>query len=712
MNTPYNGVQQVRDSPDHSDASTHKPQRVLACNHCQQRKIKCNRVFPCVNCMKANVMCVPSTPAPTRKRRTPNILLQERIKKVEALLETYTSQDLSKQPPETPSMSEVSARSSPAAYNGSPGPMSGPSPGKLVVKNGGYKFLDSYIWSTIHENLVEMQHIIDQETSDDEVYQPCDSPIPHEDVDLLLAKTSVLNLEDDIPLPFQILRLWQVFLERVNPLTKIIHTPTTEQLIISAMANHSGISYKSRALLFAIYLVSVISLSDAESMATLSLSKEEAIQRFTKGLKTALNKINFLRNYDMVVLQTLVLYLISLRGRSNHDAVWILSGVVIRIAHKMGVHRDGETLGLTPFETEIRRRVWWQIIVIDAMYAITSGLKPMLLPSGCNTRIPQNVNDTDFSSDSTTIKPRDGPTDMVFVLILYEIVYFIKDHPMTDFEHLALGGHGLDPGTPDYADYLVSMREMYNLAELLDARMSDVEKEYCDPSAGIIHDLALKLRQFIVGEAKIMATPMQETPEWGTEVNNPQDNFFRIWLAHNENEVSLYELAQRGNFLYSFKCHLHLDSLLFLAGQLAGRSPVGSFAERTWRLFDRFYHYHENLWNLNQRLHLQLARLLLKAWEARVKTLQNVHEPDFIPKLKLAVCQTDNSWMTHRSMTSQILNGGLQENLMDPVSIEGDVSDSMLQSPMDDCWFPDNQGVDSQTPVLPIFGFFNSTTSW
>lgn len=50
-------------------------------------------------------------------------------------------------------MSEVSARSSPAAYNGSPGPMSGPGPGKLVVKNGGYKFLDSYIWSTIHENV-------------------------------------------------------------------------------------------------------------------------------------------------------------------------------------------------------------------------------------------------------------------------------------------------------------------------------------------------------------------------------------------------------------------------------------------------------------------------------------------------------------------------------------------------------------------------------
>ncbi|KAM0209409.1 hypothetical protein ACHAPA_005826 [Fusarium lateritium] len=617
-------------------------------------------------------------------------------------------------------MSEASARSSPAAYNCAPGQMSGP--GKLVVKNGGYKFLDSYVWGTIHDNLLEMQHIIDQETSDEEVCQPCDSPVPHEDVDLLLAKTSALRLEDDVPLPFQILRLWQVFLERVNPLSKIIHTPTTEQLIINAMANHSNIMDKSRALLFAIYLVSVISLSNDEALATLNLSKDEAIQRFTKGLKTALNKINFLRNYDMVVLQTLVLYLISLRGRSNHDAVWILSGVVIRIAHKMGVHRDGETLGLTPFETEIRRRVWWQIIVIDAMYAVTSGLKPGLVPSGCstgcNTKIPQNVNDTDFSPDSTTIKPKDGPTDMAFVLVFYEIVQFVKDHPVTDFEHLALGGHGLEPGTPDYAIYLASMREMEDLADELDATIIQAEKKYCDPSAGILHDMALKLRHWIIREAKIMATPMQETPEWGTEVNNPQDNFFRIWLAHNENEVSIYETSQRGRFAYAFKCHLHLDSLLFLAGQLAGLSPAGSFAERTWRLFDRFYYYHEQLWNLNQRLHLQLARLLLKAWEAREKVLLqievDVDEPEFIPKLKLAVCQTEFMWMTHKNLSSQIPIAGLQGSPIDPLQMDGDITGGLLQSPMDERWFTseDNQNNDSQTPVLPIFGFFNSTTGW
>jgi hypothetical protein len=90
----------------------------------------------------------------------------------------------------------------------------------------------------------------------------------------------------------------------------MIHTPTTEHLVIGAMTNHSDISHKNRALLYAIYLVSAVTLTGEEAMTMLGLHKDEALQIFTQGLKMALNKVNFLRNYDMVVLQALVLYLV------------------------------------------------------------------------------------------------------------------------------------------------------------------------------------------------------------------------------------------------------------------------------------------------------------------------------------------------------------------------------------------------------------------
>jgi Fungal Zn(2)-Cys(6) binuclear cluster domain len=64
-----------------------KPQRVLACVLCQQRKVKCNRKFPCSNCLKARVQCVPALLAPRqRRRRFTERELLDRIRNYEGLL--------------------------------------------------------------------------------------------------------------------------------------------------------------------------------------------------------------------------------------------------------------------------------------------------------------------------------------------------------------------------------------------------------------------------------------------------------------------------------------------------------------------------------------------------------------------------------------------------------------------------------------------------
>jgi hypothetical protein len=64
-----------------------KPVRVLACVLCQQRKVKCNREFPCTNCIKARAQCVPATQlARRRRRRLPEHDLLGRLRHYEQLL--------------------------------------------------------------------------------------------------------------------------------------------------------------------------------------------------------------------------------------------------------------------------------------------------------------------------------------------------------------------------------------------------------------------------------------------------------------------------------------------------------------------------------------------------------------------------------------------------------------------------------------------------
>lgn len=75
-------------SPDGPPSTQHpKPPRVLACVLCQQRKVKCDRRFPCANCVRSKTQCVPATLAQRqRKRRFPERHLLDRIRKYETLL--------------------------------------------------------------------------------------------------------------------------------------------------------------------------------------------------------------------------------------------------------------------------------------------------------------------------------------------------------------------------------------------------------------------------------------------------------------------------------------------------------------------------------------------------------------------------------------------------------------------------------------------------
>lgn len=62
-----------------------------SCVICQRRKVKCNRQFPCSNCVKSRIECTPSIPAPPRrrKRKVPDEEIQAKLRYYRELLKDY-----------------------------------------------------------------------------------------------------------------------------------------------------------------------------------------------------------------------------------------------------------------------------------------------------------------------------------------------------------------------------------------------------------------------------------------------------------------------------------------------------------------------------------------------------------------------------------------------------------------------------------------------
>ncbi|KAK3297331.1 fungal-specific transcription factor domain-containing protein [Chaetomium fimeti] len=519
------------------------PRRILACELCQHRKIKCDRHFPCANCTKVRTM---------RK-----------------MMDDEDS------------------------YEASPESM----------------------------------------TTDDNTEM------------LLGGDSPEVDLANLWPSPAQILPLWQVYLDRVNPLTKIIHVPSVQPYMAAVITDSKALPRNVEALLFSIFVMAVVAMTPDECKALLGIAREEALQRYSSGVRLTLVRVGFLRSHDMIILQALVIYLISLQGRYDRHAVWILGGVAIRIAQKMGLHRDGATLGLSPFESEMRRRLWWQIIMTDAKYAMFSGLSHNLLPRNSDTKSPSNVNDADiFPTSEEPFQDRDGPTEMIFCLITYRFAKFLMEMPgfegvvMIPEDESMSTGKGA-PTAEQLATYrrgVAQLRE--DLKEILD--------KHCDSSAGPVHAMALEMKKHLFMKLEELMTPPKEQLDWGGEVKSASDNTFKIAIGTLEHNEANYNSTSNRGFAWFSLLHFQLDIFMYMAGQLCRRTEgslvSGSLVERAWRQVDVVYSFHPELFDMTNKNYMTLAVYVLQAWKMReqlvlAKTGQPAQVPFYVDKLRLCL---------------------------------------------------------------------------
>ncbi|KAK4138358.1 hypothetical protein BT67DRAFT_446501 [Trichocladium antarcticum] len=610
-----------------------KPPRILACVLCQHRKIKCDRTFPCANCAKANVKCTPSTPAPARKRRRPNQDLQERLARCEELLKEYATE---KPENATPRPSPATTYDDPCAKF--------QITGKLYRENGSMRFVDNPLIGNIYDELRAMRDIIDGSDDDDDIGP--ESMTPDDNSDLLFGADTPgpgAKIENLWPEAAHIFRLWQIYLDRVNPLTKIIHVPSLQPFVANAASGSQNVPMNVEALLFSIFVMAAVSLTPDECRGLLGYSREEALQRFSRGARLRLVGVGFLKSHDLTTLQALVIYLFSLQGRYNRHAAWILNGVAIRIAQKMGLHRDGETLGLRPFETEMRRRLWWQIIMVDAKYAMLSGLSHSLLPRNSDTNAPKNVNDADiFPSATEPFQDRKGPTEMIFCLLTYKFGKFLVETP--GFEALIMLPDG-DSVLGSSGPTEEQQAEWRRGFEVLGKELLEILDNYCDPTAGPVHAMAIDMKAHLIEKIAELITPPKLQADWGSEVRSAKDNTFKVAIGTFEHNEANYASTKDKGFAWFSLSHFQLDIFMYMAGQLCHRTG-GTLVERAWRQVHVVYSYHPELFDATNKNYAALAVFILKAWKKREETVfgrtgQLPETPFYVDKLRACMPNDD-----------------------------------------------------------------------
>jgi hypothetical protein len=100
----------------------------------------------------------------------------------------------------------------------------------------------------------------------------------------------------------------------------------------------------------------------------LSTTREKMIQCLRMG--------NYMKGLPHTIEAMLAFLQIEyVQGEDTQQGFWQLMGVIIRVAMKMGYHRDGTHFPeMSVFEAEMRRRTWYILIQFDIATASQAGL--------------------------------------------------------------------------------------------------------------------------------------------------------------------------------------------------------------------------------------------------------------------------------------------------------------------------------------------------
>ncbi|UNI18953.1 hypothetical protein JDV02_005182 [Purpureocillium takamizusanense] len=431
----------------HPQAQTQPVKRtrvLLSCGPCRASKLKCDRLQPCSQCAKKSRpdLCV-YAPQPVKKR-PPRRGMSARLQRLEGMVRTMLDEGGGEA---RPGAAEAGGDTNTPAVKGN------------VVH--GARGTTTYVGAThcmaMLEDIKDLKTYFQDEAEEDDENSPTDELDAPEmllwsaggpkDRNELLAQLPERHVAD---------RLITRYFSAMSPSQHVVHRPTFTRAYARFWQNPDSASLPWIALLFMVLALGVFFNSHAAphelSADSSPLPVQGRIKHYRSCAGWALVWGRYAQQPSFETLTAFVLYVEShfMFNRAAQMSCYVLSGASLRLMFKMGLHRDPSRLlaaDLSPFEGEMRRRMWNLATQIELLVAFHMGLPSMLQGVETDTALPQNLQDDDFDEDSAALPP--GRPDTDHTLMTYPIH---KSKILRVFGQIARLAHALAP--PTYAEVM------------------------------------------------------------------------------------------------------------------------------------------------------------------------------------------------------------------------------------------------------------------
>lgn len=604
----------IEPSPDRLEADSGIAQ--YSCLTCARRKVKCDKTKPiCSSCRSRGLQCLYQAPPPRRrKRRLSSEDTDEKLARYERILlehgllprDTQTSPSTECAPQEPISLRFIEPHAETSRL------------GKVVIGHGGSRYFNSITWRNLGDQ--DTQHV------------PFEDDYENEGPESALGSTGGVasdpltgafmgfrqNLLHCHPTHSEAMLLWNIHTENVEPICKVLHIPSSTKMVEEVSQRPETASRANECILFAVYHFAIFSLTEEKCEKIFGRPRSALMQRFNFATRQALVNASFLTTTDTSVLQALILFLLACRHQYDASTYWILTGVAVRIAQRMGLHRDGETLGLPPFDVQLRRRLFYQLIPLDGIASQLSGTGIAIAPESWDTKEPSNINDEQIWPGMTT-KPQeqDGATEMIFCLARACIGKFF-----------AKAMRGKATG---------HFQQHSSVEPLIREAENEVEEKYiryCDV-VNPLHFLTIAMARSAITAMRIKARLPRVRDNTATDAERKE----LFQLAHKiiDTDAAAYDRTGLQRYWWHvsfFWAYGSWDSLIYVLTSLRRPGLLSpDEIDDTWSKVEQVYSNHGDLLQSRQPLHIAFRNLTLKAWDTNPPS-SSVLGPNFISTLR------------------------------------------------------------------------------
>jgi hypothetical protein len=295
-------------------------------------------------------------------------------------------------------------------------------------------------------------------------------------------------------------------------------------------------------------------------------------------------------------------------------------GVAIRIAQRMGIHSESALAQSTALEAELRRRLWWSLVLFDNRISEMAEHKISTLTPTWDCKIPLNVSDSDLRAEMKHPPAvQEKATDAMFAVVRGELGDFVRHATF----HLDFTIPALKPLVPEITE-LAAVEKM----------IEDKYLRFCDPENSL-HFMTIWWTRSYLAKCRLLEHYSKFSGSTIPQTDAQRDALISIAIDMLECDTKLRSSPLTKPFRWLIHLHFAAPAYIQILQDLRTR-PGSKLAAQAWEVISDNFEVAILFVKEDSEspIFMVFSKMILLAWEACEGAST---EPLMIPRIVASV---------------------------------------------------------------------------